>query len=415
MEEPVPVLTPDPSPVHSTEDPFARPGTPEPSEPVSPALQHAERQYPVPPAGQASRAHVSPVAEENQQQPKPAAEPSPSPAAHSPFELAPETPTPGSASGLGNPGESGAQARSQHSQPVSPFAAVTPALRSPFTDDLEHPDEPAPAASAEQHHLQDGPNPAETVPYSPAAAGNPDPTRGEIEFSKLKPLSETPSEGTLRGNSSPLPEPEPVKDPVPSDTSSLQGESAPQTTSSPISASSVSPGPATPNVEPAPALAETNPFTPVTPEPAHPSASPFSVPEPAEQLPSSQFSPASEPQVPTQAAASPFTAVNPVESNPAAEPRQSPQANPQTSPFEPEAPSAAPASWWPGDSASAPSDTPEEAPSPFVAVGSSSNHPASSGSSVADPHKGSVGADPSGDREEVERMLRLLRERQENA
>jgi hypothetical protein len=69
--------------------------------------------------------------------------------------------------------------------------------------------------------------------------------------------------------------------------------------------------------------------------------------------------------------------------------------------------------WWPGDPSNTTQEASSPAPSPFVAVGKPPepiNYP-----NIAQERAVAQSDDPAAaDREEVERMLRLLRERQDN-
>ena len=244
---------------------------------------------------------------------------------------------------------------------------------------------------------------------SPFIQDQQDPTRGEIEFSKLKPLSEKPvqsshfedsltpgsedSEGDTfvadgSGSSEPdfsapdysngkeglpdsLPEPEPCapRDPVPM--------------SSPFEPQAMDPA--------------ESPFSAV-----HPESTPL-VDSPEERANSSyhidSLDDFSQVAPPTKAPINP----SPV-----------PTENPATRVPDSELSSGEPAKeWWPGD----PSDTTEqgvaETPSPFVAVGTPPKPIPHSKKTEARAQPRSV--DPAAtDREEVERMLKLLRERQDN-
>ena len=244
---------------------------------------------------------------------------------------------------------------------------------------------------------------------SPFIQDEQDPTRGEIEFSKLKPLSEKPvqsshfedslspgsgdseggtSGGHGRSSSEPdfsapdysngnqelpdsLPEPEPCapRDPVPM--------------SSPFDPQAMDPA--------------ESPFSAVHSESAPLADSPEKQPYGSHEIDSlddfSQVSPSTK---------------DPIESSPLQ------TENPAVRVPDSESGSGEPAKeWWPGD----PSDTTEqgvaETPSPFVAVGTPPKPLPQSKKTEARVQPRSV--DPAAtDREEVERMLKLLRERQDN-
>ena len=202
VEEPVPVLTPESSAVYAIEDPIDRPNAPGPSEAV---VLDSREELDVP------------LEVEEIQQPTGsiAAAPS-SPRIHSPFEVVPDGPDRSKAPEPASPREE--QESSPNSSPTSPFAAVTPAFGSPFASDPDPSDEPAKAAPVEQHDVEEDPERKKAAAYSPPSAGDPDPTRGEIEFSKLRPLSETPPAGTFPEQSpvSSEPEPDEILAPAPS-------------------------------------------------------------------------------------------------------------------------------------------------------------------------------------------------------
>ena len=244
---------------------------------------------------------------------------------------------------------------------------------------------------------------------SPFIQDEQDPTRGEIEFSKLKPLSEKPVQSSH------------FEDSMTPGGGDSEGDTFVEHGRSSSEPDFCAPDYPNGNQELPDALPEPEPCAPRDPVPMSspfdpqamdPAESPFSavhsesvplVNSPEEQANSSHEI---EPLADFSQVAPPTK--EPLESSPL-------QAeNPAVRVPDLESGSGEPAKdWWPGD----PSDTTEqgvaETPSPFVAVGTPPNPIPQSKKTEARAQPRSV--DPAAtDREEVERMLKLLRERQDN-
>ncbi|MCH2064969.1 MAG: hypothetical protein MK194_14745 [Roseibacillus sp.] len=287
------------------------------------------------------------------------------------------------------------------SQPISPFVAVFPPGGVP---DVQTPssgtDSRSDSATAPVEEGEPEEFPAETVyPFSdgeearPGVTGNDtpstvasadlDPTGGEIEFAKLKPLSEEPPSGPASPGFSTAAEPAESPDPGVAQPQAAATRDSPFTPVSPASPASSSPEdvfvPVSPVSDAGPSSDPSleTPFTPVTPQATTPSSSPFA---------------AVDPQSPAESSGD--TAPTPA----------------QPSPFEPGSSPSAPSSWWPGD---APASTGgPDGSSPFAAVGSPppGSTPQGSPQPSASPDAGD--AAPT-DKEEVDKLLRQLREGQD--
>jgi hypothetical protein len=296
------------------------------------------------------------------------------------------------------------------SQPVSPFVAVSPTADRSDTpspavfEDCQPTIGPVEAGEGEEGDAPSypGPTPAEPIRlFSPgepsgtasapeeSSAGVPpidsDPTGGEIEFARLKPLSEEPPASP----SSPL----------------IDQDQEPPS------------APATADPEPQIAASQESPFTPV-----YPVASPadeesvFASISPREGADRAEIAPPETPFSPVnlQASApftSPFAADNPPNHPSPAEaaPRQEAHgATPQTS--SPGEASPAPSSWWPGDGAVV---APSENSSPFAAVGVAPTGYAPREQPDSVPAPTAPGGSQPTDKEEVDKLLRQLRERQD--
>ncbi len=248
----------------------------------------------------------------------------------------------------------------------------------------------------------------ETVSF-PARKDEEDPTRGEIEFSKLKPLSEKPEDlSHFEYSSSPI-----VAEPG-RDTSFDEGErppepdfSAPGDTNEnqPLAASAPEPEPHS-SMDPGPMA---SPFEPQAMKPAE---SPFSAVLP-ESPPPKKNSEAPAESFEDMAPADDFSQVSPVRSV-SDEVTQEENVNPFGTVPAPEPSPAEPAKeWWPGDPSSNDVQNVTGAPSPFVAVGTPPE-PHSYPDRTEERAQPRPADSAASDREEVERMLRLLRERQDN-
>ncbi len=269
------------------------------------------------------------------------------------------------------------------SQPASPFVAVLPPADSSDT--------PSPASI---EYFQPSVGPAAPEEEGEASAGiapiDPDPTGGEIEFAKLKPLS----------------------------------EEAPASPSSPIFGQDEKPPspPAPTDPESQTAAAQESPFTPVHPvtspadeESVFASIPPREAPGRADDTPlETPFSPVTLQA--TTPSTSPFVAGNPPSHPSPAEaaPRQEahgeipPTSGQQFSSGPGEAPPAS-SSWWPGDGAVG---SPGDNSSPFAAVDVPPAGFAPREQPDPAPAPSSAGGSPPTDKEEVDKLLRQLRERQ---
>ncbi len=288
-------------------------------------------------------------------------------------------------------------------QPLSPFVAVSPAevtgdLQPPLqAADLESDPDSSPATD-----LEGGQFPVEAVyPFSGAEDSScpgpvaPDPTGGEIEFAKLKPLAEEPPAGgptpSITATATPANDSEPIAaQPEAAAIHESPFTAVPPGSSSPAPArvggsfDAVPPASDTDSVDQAEPDA---PFAAVTPQAATPSASPFAeVKPPANAVPHEQAS-----------------------RTPKIDETPTPPAQP--SPFEPGASPSAPSSWWPGDAPATAGGSGDDS-SPFAAVGSPP--PEAAPQAIPEPTvRTSSGEAAPTDKEEVDKLLRKLREGQD--
>ena len=244
---------------------------------------------------------------------------------------------------------------------------------------------------------------------SPFIQDEQDPTRGEIEFSKLKPLSEKPVQSSHFEDSSAPGSAESEGDAFVADgrSSSEADFSAPDYSNGnqELPDSLPEPDPCAPR-DPMPM---SSPFEPQAMDPVE---SPFSAvhSESASLVNSPEGQANNSHEIDSL---DDFSQVAPPTKDPI-EPSRLQAENPAVRAPDSEPSSGEPAKeWWPGD----PSDTREqgvaETPSPFVAVGTPPKPLPHAKKIEARTQPRSV--DPAAtDREEVERMLKLLRERQDN-
>jgi len=293
-------------------------------------------------------------------------------------------------------------------QPVSPFVAVSPSVAGADTPPAASENFPPtgdPAVAEEGGEASSHPRLTPAAPVRPFSSGElsgagsipeessvgggpieSDPTGGEIEFSRLKPLSEE----------------------APASPSSPIIDHDRESPSVPVRAD---PGPRT-------AAPQESPFTPVYPvaSPANEESvvaaiPPRGVPNRAAEVapPETPFSP-----VNLQASApftSPFMAGDPPGHPPAAEVVSGQGPHGERSPTSrPGEASPTPSSWWPGDGAVG---SPDENSSPFAAVGvpPTGGPPREQPDPAPAPATG--GGSQSTDKEEVDKLLRQLRERQD--
>lgn len=439
IEEDISVLDPQPAVVQAYESPFA---------PVSKVGENSpndeQSDLPVVPVDSVATTENS----------EPSSSEIPSPSIQSPFEqlseVAPEHPS-------GLPGDSPAaypspfEEVSEVVRPVQEAQAgesTLPNSGEPSTE--EHGDQIAATdvstAASNDHPSSwepDPPSPARLIPepdlpprepeatsnfrqeFHPADQADPvieeepspedlDPTGGEIEFAKLKPLSEMPPTG----------EPPVLREAGGDDGDTLAEtvDRPPLSAPEPVHTQTVSPEPV-PNHDTMDVVAPQQMVQkdiPVAPEPSGVEVSPFSA------------APRSPADIPEEASSLPGFTARP---SPAREPAEedSVAGDGQEEPTTRDS-SDTPQDWWPGDPPTKDSETSLEAPagdstegsgqgsrevpaqvsSPFVAVGTPPAR--SSYESPPEGQRAPYTADPAaGDREEVERMLRALRERQEKA
>ena len=311
---------------------------------------------------------------------------------------------------IAKPGES---IRPLVNQPVSPFVAVSPLADRSDTpsstpaEDFQPSIGPAALGEEDAPPSDPGLTPTEPVPLfssgelsgvgsapEESSVGidpiDSDPTRGEIEFSKLKPLS----------------------------------EEAPASPSSPVvdqeAEPSRAPVPTAPEPQPA-AAAQESPFTPV-----HPTALPaekesvFAAIPPREGGSSADHMPPETPFSPvplqtTTPSPSPFAAGNPPNHLSPAETKPRQEASGEIPPTSGQHASSglsevspSSSSWWPGDGATR---SPGDNSSPFAAVGVPPSGPVPR--EQPDPAPTSAGGSLPTDKEEVDKLLRQLRERQD--
>ena len=244
---------------------------------------------------------------------------------------------------------------------------------------------------------------------SPFIQDEQDPTGGEIEFSKLKPLSEKPVQSNH------------LEDSLTPDRRESEGGTFGGHGRSSSELDFSAPDYSNENQELPDSLPEPEPSAPTDPVPMSspfdpqamdPTESPFSAVH-SESAPRVD-SPEKQPYSPHEIGSlGDFSKVapptkDPIESSP------SQTENPAVRVPDSESSTGEPAKeWWPGDTSDTTEQGVAETPSPFVAVGTPPRPLPQSKKTEARAQPRSV--DPAAsDREEVERMLKLLRERQDN-
>ncbi len=296
-------------------------------------------------------------------------------------------------------------ARPRVSQPISPFVAVAPphgisegqgpsVNNDPATDQADRSDLSLPEemvySLGDEVAAPPGPSPAGGL--SPTASDvDPDPTRGEIEFAKLKPLSEKPPLAPAGASQKLVDDQAAQPDPASPQPRTMEPAESPFTAVIPDSPPSATPATGSIFTAVPPAGGGTSPgedpgttfVPPVAPQAAAPSSSPFA---PVDAGSEGTIEADSRPAQPSSA--SPVPA--------------------QPSPFDPEGSPAPPSSWWPGDNPGRPAGSEKEA-SPFVSVGSQTGGPPPQGRIEPEPGPGSSSSSTS-DKEEVDKLLRQLRE-----
>ena len=404
----VPILNPQLSGLQSFESPFipapedspfaAREAKPDPSE--------------VPEAPLAETSPLEPVGSESEQ---------PAPTFPSPFEQVPEADTSDnleSPSGYPPAGlstveqvEHSAPQEVQRARPFRPRSAesnfqvaqpesseAAQADKSPYRDHRPQTPETVARSQEESAPFNGIANPGDNA----SDLDRQDPTRGEIEFSKLKPLLEAPSSNNFGGHEASDPR-EPKREsfgneegiaPTPGLNNSESEKGLQEGAESESRAQVV---PMVSPFEPHAVDSAESPFADRGPASPQRSGTPEGAEEPPQEVDSmGDFSRDSQPRE-----GGVETTFNQM-TGPG-----------NDAPNQPSVQDDPGKEWWPGDPSTTIEDTTSAAPSPFVAVGKppeSMKYP-----NIPQERAVAQSSDPAAaDREEVERMLRLLRERQDN-
>ena len=244
---------------------------------------------------------------------------------------------------------------------------------------------------------------------APVRRNDEDPTGGEIEFSKLKPLSEKPEESSHLKDSSTS-----IVANSESDTSFHQGETTPEPDFGAPGVPNANQSLPVPLPEPEPHVLR-NPVpmaSPFEPQAMDPAESPFSAVLP-ESSPREKIPEASADCSKSMESADDLSQVSPERRAPIEAPPEEDE-NPAGKFTSAETiPGESAKEWWPGDPSSSVVKKVTDTPSPFVAVGTPPEPSAFSDRTEGRAQSRTADSAAS-DREEVERMLKLLRERQDN-